>query len=104
MPRARSAGDGKLERSTATPASETVALYTDADCLAQVFINLISNAQKYCDAETTAPVDPGARQLLRPGRGGFHRQRKRNPAAPAGADLRGNSPAPTARGARRGRG
>jgi hypothetical protein len=28
-----------------------VALHTDADRLAQVFINLISNAQKYCDAE-----------------------------------------------------
>jgi hypothetical protein len=28
-----------------------VELHTDADRLAQVFINLISNAQKYCDAE-----------------------------------------------------
>jgi signal transduction histidine kinase len=45
------AGDGKLEIDR-DPASETVALYTDADRLAQVFINLISNAQKYCDAET----------------------------------------------------
>ncbi len=27
-------------------------LYTDADRLSQVFINLISNAQKYCEAET----------------------------------------------------
>ncbi len=34
--------------------TETVAIWTDADRLAQVFINLISNAQKYCDAE--APV------------------------------------------------
>ncbi|NKX43923.1 ATP-binding protein [Roseicyclus persicicus] len=31
-------------------AEEAVALWTDADRLAQVFINLISNAQKYCDA------------------------------------------------------
>jgi Na+/proline symporter/nitrogen-specific signal transduction histidine kinase len=30
---------------------ETVALTTDLDRLSQVFINLISNAQKYCDAE-----------------------------------------------------
>ncbi len=30
---------------------ERVTLHTDADRLAQVFINLISNAQKYCDAE-----------------------------------------------------
>ena len=32
------------------PAAETLALRTDSDRLAQVFINLISNAQKYCDA------------------------------------------------------
>lgn len=32
-------------------ASEAVAVWTDADRLAQVFINLISNAQKYCDAQ-----------------------------------------------------
>jgi len=30
--------------------SERIALYTDLDRLGQVFINLISNAQKYCDA------------------------------------------------------
>lgn len=30
--------------------AENVTLWTDADRLAQVFINLISNAQKYCDA------------------------------------------------------
>ena len=30
--------------------SEAVTLWTDADRLTQVFINLISNAQKYCDA------------------------------------------------------
>ena len=32
-------------------ARETVAIDTDLDRLSQVFINLISNAQKYCDAE-----------------------------------------------------
>ena len=31
---------------------ERVTLFTDSDRLAQVFINLISNAQKYCDAES----------------------------------------------------
>ncbi|AVO36289.1 sensor histidine kinase [Pukyongiella litopenaei] len=34
------------------PARETALLHTDLDRLAQVFINLISNAQKYCDAES----------------------------------------------------
>ncbi|MEM6386698.1 MAG: ATP-binding protein [Pseudomonadota bacterium] len=33
------------------PPMEAVPLYTDGDRLAQVFINLITNAQKYCDAE-----------------------------------------------------
>lgn len=33
------------------PDQEDLPLWTDADRLAQVFINLISNAQKYCDAE-----------------------------------------------------
>jgi Na+/proline symporter/nitrogen-specific signal transduction histidine kinase len=32
--------------------SEGVSMYTDLDRLNQVFINLIRNAQKYCDAET----------------------------------------------------
>lgn len=32
-------------------ASEEIALWTDPDRLAQVFINILSNAQKYCDAE-----------------------------------------------------
>ncbi|ABD55610.1 ATP-binding protein [Jannaschia sp. CCS1] len=32
-------------------AAENIALWTDADRLSQVFINLISNAQKYCDAQ-----------------------------------------------------
>lgn len=31
--------------------NERVALFTDSDRLSQVFINLISNSQKYCDAE-----------------------------------------------------
>lgn len=35
-------------------ALEDVSLWTDADRLSQVFINLISNAQKYCDAERPA--------------------------------------------------
>ncbi|MGC9371292.1 MAG: ATP-binding protein [Paracoccaceae bacterium] len=33
------------------PASEDVPLHTDTDRLSQVFINLIANAHKYCDAE-----------------------------------------------------
>ncbi|WP_461308238.1 ATP-binding protein [Albidovulum sp.] len=33
------------------PPSEHVAVITDADRLVQVFINLVSNARKYCDAE-----------------------------------------------------
>jgi len=36
------------------PAAEEILLHTDADRLSQVFINLISNAGKYCDA--TAPT------------------------------------------------
>lgn len=34
--------------------AEQLALWTDADRLSQVFINLISNAQKYCDASDPA--------------------------------------------------
>jgi len=33
-----------------SPETEAITLWTDPDRLAQVFINLISNAQKYCDA------------------------------------------------------
>ncbi|MGP3696149.1 sodium:solute symporter family transporter [Rhodobacter sp. NSM] len=33
------------------PTAENIFLFTDGDRLAQVFINLISNARKYCDAE-----------------------------------------------------
>jgi hypothetical protein len=44
-------GDLRIQRD---PAAETVRLNTDMDRLAQVFINLIANARKYCDAD--APV------------------------------------------------
>lgn len=36
---------------TRDPPMEAVQLFTDGDRLAQVFINLITNAQKYCDAD-----------------------------------------------------
>ena len=53
----------RIER---VPSEERLVLFTDRDRLAQVFINLIANAQKYCDA--TAPllrikVRDGARGL-----------------------------------------
>jgi len=44
------AEDGRL-RILRDPVQEDLEIRTDADRLAQVFINLISNAQKYCDAE-----------------------------------------------------
>ncbi len=34
------------------PGSADIGIHTDLDRLSQVFINIISNAQKYCDAET----------------------------------------------------
>ncbi|WP_176438531.1 ATP-binding protein [Actibacterium lipolyticum] len=43
-------GSGNL-RITRSRATEDVALVTDTDRLCQVFINLIANAQKYCDAD-----------------------------------------------------
>jgi len=43
------AGAGRL-RVLRDPAAENLMLVTDTDRLSQVFINLISNAQKYCDA------------------------------------------------------
>ncbi|NND17331.1 MAG: sodium:solute symporter, partial [Silicimonas sp.] len=50
------------------PADERIALNTDSDRLAQVFINLISNAQKYCDAEAPtlriAVNDAGGRKVV----------------------------------------
>jgi len=44
------ADDGPM-RIVRDRAAEDVALWTDPDRLTQVFINLISNAQKYCDAD-----------------------------------------------------
>ena len=46
-------GEGRV-RVQITPQEEKVVLNTDLDRLIQVFINLISNAQKYCEAETPA--------------------------------------------------
>ena len=43
-------GEGRL-RIRRDPATETVPVATDLDRLAQVFINLVSNARKYCDAD-----------------------------------------------------
>ena len=42
-------GEGGL-RILRRPSEEAVALFTDLDRLSQVFINLIANARKYCDA------------------------------------------------------
>ena len=59
--------DGALTISR-DPGRETVSLYTDGDRLAQVFINLISNVQKYCDAEAPTlrieVTESGARQTV----------------------------------------
>ena len=50
------------------PAREALPLWTDSDRLAQVFINLIANAQKYCDAEaprlTIAVARAGNRDVV----------------------------------------
>lgn len=46
-----SGGEGGALRILRDPASEAIPLAADLDRLAQVFINLISNARKYCDAE-----------------------------------------------------
>ncbi|CTQ32100.1 Sensor protein kinase WalK [Jannaschia rubra] len=48
------------------PAAEAVALRTDPDRLAQVFINLITNAAKYCDA-----AEPELRIAVTPSRRGI---------------------------------
>ncbi|MFC4667005.1 ATP-binding protein [Seohaeicola nanhaiensis] len=45
------AGSGAPMKVIRNPADEALHLYSDIDRLAQVFINLIANAQKYCDAE-----------------------------------------------------
>ena len=47
---ATGAGAGRM-RIRRTALTEAVPIHTDLDRLAQVFINLIANAQKYCDAE-----------------------------------------------------
>ncbi len=47
------AGDGGL-RLRRQKSGETITLYSDLDRLSQVFINLISNARKYCDADRPA--------------------------------------------------
>jgi hypothetical protein len=67
-------------------AAERVTLVTDPDRLTQVFINLISNAQKYCDARRRSC---GSR-CAGPGRGGgcLRRQRQGHPGPPAEPDLR----------------
>ena len=44
-------GEGKAIRIRREGSKEDVPVFTDVDRLAQVFINLISNAQKYCDAD-----------------------------------------------------
>ncbi|GAA3878115.1 sensor histidine kinase [Celeribacter arenosi] len=48
------AGDAPMLTIRRNEVGEHIAIETDADRLAQVFINLIANARKYCDAE--APV------------------------------------------------
>ncbi|WP_171209573.1 MULTISPECIES: sensor histidine kinase [unclassified Ruegeria] len=51
-----------------TRSAERISLYTDLDRLGQVFINLISNAQKYCDADepelTIATHDIGGQVVI----------------------------------------
>ncbi len=44
-------GSGQAMAIKRRPTEENVALHTDVDRLTQVFINLIANAQKYCDDE-----------------------------------------------------
>jgi Na+/proline symporter/signal transduction histidine kinase len=57
--------DGRALSIKRTPSREDVALVTDTDRLAQVFINLIANARKYCDAAqprlTISVVEQGGR-------------------------------------------
>ncbi|SIT11290.1 hypothetical protein SAMN05421759_11710 [Roseivivax lentus] len=48
---AAAAGEGDGLRIQRNHVSEVVRLHTDLDRLAQVFINLIANARKYCEAE-----------------------------------------------------
>ncbi|RKF16642.1 sodium:solute symporter [Roseovarius spongiae] len=51
---AATGGSGPEFRIERDPAAERIVLHTDIDRLAQVFINLISNARKYCDAPEPA--------------------------------------------------
>lgn len=44
-------GDGRALRIRRNELAEAVPLFTDTDRLSQVFINIITNAQKYCDAK-----------------------------------------------------
>ncbi|ANT59554.1 sodium:solute symporter [Salipiger sp. CCB-MM3] len=49
------------------PAAEQIMLHTDLDRLSQVFINLVANARKYCDAAKPVleiSVRPGARLAI----------------------------------------
>jgi signal transduction histidine kinase len=67
--------------------AEAVPITTDPDRLAQVFINVISNAQKYCTADRPELWHPRERApATRDGR--LHRQRSGHPAFEAGPDLR----------------
>lgn len=59
------AGGGKALPVQRNRENEHIGLWTDLDRLAQVFINLIANAQKYCDAS-----QPELRILVKPGQAG----------------------------------
>ena len=60
--------EGRRLRIERSRPDEQVPLHTDSDRLSQVFINLIANAQKYCDAEEPvlriAVRDIGGRQVV----------------------------------------
>ena len=47
---AAASDDGRALRLSRDPSKEALMLHTDLDRLSQVFINLIANARKYCDA------------------------------------------------------
>ena len=62
------AGTDKKLTVRRSPASERIPLHTDLDRLGQVFINLISNARKYCESPepvlTIAAHDVGGRLVI----------------------------------------